>query len=171
MPLCVCAGVENQISYRLHLGRERIYTRIQERGKRKSNKMESSRREPTLTPFLCCSVFCGGRRDRFSSEPMTKAFRPSSNDFSSLSLPPLFLRPGRHTHKTPAATDFIYNQRNNNGRPKMRIKTRASCVYFLVLSFTARLVASSTTTAAAATQPMNYGESVRGRKERITVAQ
>jgi hypothetical protein len=38
------AGVENQITYRLHLGRERIYTK---REKGKSNEMISSRREPT----------------------------------------------------------------------------------------------------------------------------
>jgi hypothetical protein len=48
------AGVENQISYRLHLGRERIYTR---REKGKSNKMKSSRREPTLIHLFFVVMF------------------------------------------------------------------------------------------------------------------
>lgn len=75
------------------------------------------------TPFLCCYVFCDvGGRYRSESEPMTKAFRPSSNDFSPF-LCHLFSSAGQTHTKLPRQQFLCYNPTNNNGRPKMRIKT------------------------------------------------
>ena len=101
--------------------------------------------------------FCGGG-GRFFSEPMTKAFRPTSNDFS------LFLLWG-WTHTTPAAAVFVQPDKQQ-WPTKNAYKNRRSCIYFLLLSFTCRTVASSTT--AACSQPTSRWTMVNRweRKER-----
>jgi hypothetical protein len=127
--------------------------------RRKSNKIKSSRREPSVfTPFLCCSVFCVREEPILGAND--KAFRPSSNDFS-LFLWHLFLR--RTTHKTPAAEVFVKPDKQQWSSKNAYINP-LSCVLFAAQLHNS--LASSAT--AALTQPMNFGESVfgeRGRRE------
>lgn len=156
------AGVENQISYRLHLGRERIYTR---REKGKSNKMKSSRREPTLIHLFFVVMFFVMGEVPLGVGANDKSISAIKQWLFSLSLPPLFFGQA-DTHKTPAAAVFMLQPNKQQWPPKNAHKNScASCAVspFWCCSFTAGLVASSTT-AAAATQAMNYGESVRGRR-------
>lgn len=79
--------------------------------------------------LLLCFLWWG--RYRLESEPMTKAFRPSSNDFSPF-LCHLFSSAGQTHTKLPRQQFLCYNPTNNNGRPKMRIKTLVPLVLCLL---------------------------------------
>ena len=128
MPFCVCSDslcvwlratlpawkIKLVIGYTLK-GKEFIRRR-----RRKSNKIKSSHVENqvSLTPFLCCYVFFFVEGEGGSSRSQwQKHFDQQPMTFLS------FFFGAEHTQLP--RQQFLYNRTNNNGRPKMRIKTGA----------------------------------------------
>lgn len=111
------AGVENQISYRLHLGRERIYTR------RKEEKREIKQNEILTswtnfyTPFLCCYVFCDGGGTAWSRSQWQKHFGYQAMTFLPF-FATSFLRPGRYIQNSRGSSFYVTTQQTTMAAQK-----------------------------------------------------